>query len=207
MYHRRIEYVEAIVGTNGIYVSVERFIHASTGEICWIVINTEAEWQERVLPIVRESEVPLPIRRLYSLMIARGCRTRMVRDGDIFYVEGPDLASYTKSLYVCLESITDPGNDEDLEEEDIPEPNSSMDDWNGWLDNLLSMPWNKLYLNKALLIGLRWRLAANTASRKRTIARTRVIEEELIKMTWHPSRFREWCLDSSELVWIQTNTD
>ena len=34
--------------------------------------------------------------------------------------------------------------------------------------------------------------------KEKTISNLRIFEEELIKITWHPSRFMTWCLDDEE---------
>ena len=35
---------------------------------------------------------------------------------------------------------------------------------------------------------------------------TTIIFQEMIKISWHPSRFMEWCLDSEELEFFHENT-
>lgn len=38
-------------------------------------------------------------------------------------------------------------------------------------------------------------------------ARIQVLREELMAKTWHPNRFRSWCLDTDDEFYLKTSND
>jgi hypothetical protein len=78
-----------------------------------------------------------------------------------------------------------------------------------FVEKYIDMPWAFEILsknNQGLNRCLRYNIDTKEKSQKRMQSRTSRIKKQLMRVTWHPSRYYDWCLDNEEKLELDTES-
>lgn len=155
--------------------------------------------------IFEEASVPRVVRQLYAILIWRGAQTRYDAEEDKYRLLGPHLCRYSQTpeggprLFIVgdYDPTSFLASFEPMPQMTAPGALAEMWPHFQWIFNIFNEDYYRPMI-RLYRLARRWRQIAAAAPKKRALARTDAIREELIAVAWHPRRFREWCLDSDE---------
>lgn len=154
--------------------------------------------------IFREASVPLVVRQLYAVLKWYGADMLYDAKLDVYTMLGPHLlrpldAHFRVKICILGENISTAYL---RQFEPVPQPTDAAKltrIWSHfqWIFNLLL---NDDYrpIARGFRAARRWRQVVAAGPKKRALARTDAIHEELIAAAWHPRRMVKWCMDCDE---------